>query len=202
LKPVPATAPGQGSIFRAGSDSLGIVRRFRVVLFLVLIGGVGFVIDRQLAGKLHPDGTTLVLVVITLALVLGLVFPRQFEQFIERMTSLKVGGFELGLREVERSSVVERLPEAEEYGTQPIPPLKPTGTTEGDLDEVRVCLVSRLGLTPDPPGSGHRRRPFVRGGSQADQGPRRKVSHRRREARTLAWIHRCAAGFCPGVSLK
>lgn len=102
-------------------------------------------IDRQLAGTVHPNGTTLVLLLTAVLLSLGFLYPLEVGKLTTRLTSVKLGGvLELALREVERSVAVERLPETEEYGSTPIPPLKRTGTTQGDLDEVRACLVDRL----------------------------------------------------------
>jgi hypothetical protein len=48
------------------------------------------------------------------------------------------------VREVERSTVVDRFPDVEEYGTTPVPPLKRTGTSRGDLELIRSCLSQRL----------------------------------------------------------
>lgn len=111
---------------------------------IALVAGIGVVIDRQLAGRIHPDGTTLALLVLALVVAGAALYPDRMEDLIGRVSQVKVGSVELGLREVERSTVVERFPEAEEYGTAPVPPLKRTSSTEGDLNQVRNCLVQRL----------------------------------------------------------
>src|SRR4051812_22000529 len=123
------------------------MRWLRGVLLLLLIGCVLFVVDRQLAGDLHPDGTTLALLLIGVALSLGLLYPAHFDELFGRLTAFKVGSLELNWSEVEGSEAGEQLPKAGEsvqYGTAPIPPRKKTGSTSGDLEVIRRELVDRL----------------------------------------------------------
>ncbi|MHB8657438.1 MAG: hypothetical protein ACYC91_05705 [Solirubrobacteraceae bacterium] len=109
----------------------------------MLIAGIALVIDRQLAGKLHPDATTVGLVVVVSVLVVVLLYPRELERFLERVSNVKVAGFEVGLTQAERARVVDRLPPVEELET-PIDAMKRTGTVVGDLYEVRKRLTDRL----------------------------------------------------------
>ena len=120
------------------------VRLLWRAVIVVLIAGIAFAVDRQLAGKIHPDSTTLALVVVALVLLIVLAFPAELRELMGRVTHVQVGSFALGFHEVERSVAVDRFPGAEEYGARPIPVMKRSGTTEGDLDQISDRLQQRL----------------------------------------------------------
>ena len=112
---------------------------------MLLIASFVLLIDRQLAGKIHPDATTLVLIAIGLALIFGLLYPRGSEQLIKRLSILRFGALEVGfLHQVERATVVNRFPDNEEFGVKEIPPRKRTGSISGDLREPKDLLTDRL----------------------------------------------------------
>ena len=112
---------------------------------LVLFAGVLVLLDRQLAGKLHPNATTIALVLLAILLVIVLLYPHELKRFIERIGSLRVGSFEVGLTQAERARVVYHLPREDELKTK-IPKLKRTGRVLDDLYVVRKSLVDRLWL--------------------------------------------------------
>jgi hypothetical protein len=109
---------------------------------LVVLAGVVALLVLALSEKVTTDATTLVLVVIGLALVFGLVMPRAAADLFGRMTQVKVGGFEVSLERKRAQRVRRQLPRMDDDVPLTSRPL----TSDEAIDVLLVQDVARQRL--------------------------------------------------------
>ena len=107
------------------------------VATILALGGVLALIAIQLADAADVDATTLALAALAVVLLFGIFAPHQTGRVLERITSFKFAGIEVGLKELSRAERVSQPP-VEEDGHQTTRP------ANKGLDSIRDKLRGRL----------------------------------------------------------
>jgi hypothetical protein len=102
---------------------------------LTVLAGIVLLLLLQLSGDVEANGTTLVLVAISLLLIFLLVMPRAAAGFLERLTKVKVAGVEISLVEKTRAQLVHRRLPIMEDG---VPVVSRPHTGDAAIDVLRV----------------------------------------------------------------
>ena len=116
--------------------------RWRLIS-LIALGLIALIVVLQLIGIVKVDGTTLVLVVLALVAAVGVAMPDDVVAFVSRLTSLKVGSFEVAFVEKQRAErVIRTLPLQEDD----VPVRKRPQTGDEVVDVMRVRAMARRRL--------------------------------------------------------
>jgi hypothetical protein len=117
--------------------------RGRWLVGLLVLAGVVALLVLALRENVATNATSLVLVVICLALIFGLVMPRAAAELLGRMTQVKLAGFEVSLERKRAQRVSHQLPSNKDDDVAVTPR---TRTSDAAIDVLLVQDVARQRL--------------------------------------------------------